>query len=103
MEHGQFDDLAGWKQQRQAEWHARISTELAAFQAQQDAYDPAAQAEIHAPRPRRQRKELRACGHRLTGTQEFLLQQLAFLNDLGIVAVTVHQWQVLIWASLVWA
>ncbi|MFN4278030.1 MAG: hypothetical protein ACK4FJ_17175 [Ferrovibrio sp.] len=91
MNHEQSDDLAGWKQRRQVEWNAKISAELASIRSREAEYDPAAIAEIHTPLPRRPRQERRGPGHRLTGTQELLLQQLAFLNDLGITKVSIPE------------
>lgn len=91
MNHEQSDDLAGWKQRRQEEWNAKIAAELAAIRSREAEYDPATIAEIHTPLPRRPRQERRGPGHRLTGTQELLLQQLAFLNDLGITTVSIPE------------
>jgi hypothetical protein len=91
MNHEQSDDLAGWKQRRQEEWNAKIAAELAAIRSREAEFDPATNAEIHTPLPRRPRQERRGPGHRLTGTQELLLQQLAFLNDLGITTVSIPE------------
>ncbi|PJI41821.1 hypothetical protein [Ferrovibrio sp.] len=91
MNHEQSDDLAGWKQRRQEEWNAKIAAEMAAIRSREAEYDPATIAEIHTPLPRRPRQERRGPGHRLTGTQELLLQQLAFLNDLGIATVSIPE------------
>ncbi|MBS4047904.1 MAG: hypothetical protein KG075_16290 [Alphaproteobacteria bacterium] len=91
MNHEQSDDLAGWKQRRQEEWNAKIAAELAAIRSREAEYDPATNAEIRTPRPRRPRQERHGPGHRLTGTQELLLQQLAFLNDLGITTVSIPE------------
>ena len=91
MNHEQSDDLAGWRQRRQEEWNAKIAAELAAIRSREAEFDPAAIADIHTPLPRRPRQERRGPGHRLTGTQELLLQQLAFLNDLGITTVSVPE------------
>jgi hypothetical protein len=91
MNHEQSDDLAGWKQRRQEEWNAKIAAELAAIRSREAEFDPATLAEIHTPLPRRPRQERRGPGHRLTGTQELLLQQLAFLNDLGITTVSIPE------------
>ena len=91
MNHEQSDDLAGWNQRRQEEWNAKVAAELAAIRSREAEYDPATIAEIHTPLPRRPRQERRGPGHRLTGTQELLLQQLAFLNDLGITTVSIPE------------
>ena len=91
MNHEQSDDLAGWEQRRQEEWNAKIAAELAAIRSREAEFDPATNAEIHTPLPRRPRRERRGPGHRLTGTQELLLQQLAFLNDLGITSVSIPE------------
>lgn len=91
MNHEQSDDLAGWKQRRQEEWNAKIAAELAAIRSREAEFDPATNAEIHTPLPRRPRQERRGPGHRLTGTQELLLQQLAFLNDMGITTVSIPE------------
>jgi hypothetical protein len=91
MNHEQSDDLAGWEQRRQEEWNAKIASELAAIRSREAEFDPATIAEIHTPLPRRPRQERRGPGHRLTGTQELLLQQLAFLNDHGITTVSVPE------------
>jgi hypothetical protein len=91
MNHEQSDDLAGWKQRRQDEWNAKVAAELAAIRSREAEFDPASNAQINAPLPRRPRQERKGIGHRLTGIQELLLQQLAFLNDLGITTASIPE------------
>lgn len=88
MNHEQSGDLAGWKQRRQEDWNAKIAAELAAIRSREAGYDPATIAEIQAPLSRRRHQERRGPGHRLTGTQELLLQHLAFLNDMGVMTAS---------------